>query len=82
MLYALSVPLINQPSSQVCAKEAFFSLINDLKLVMVDRHLISIRTLSNGIEFGLVHSLGPEKAFSVRPFAGAPYLLILHQRGS
>jgi hypothetical protein len=32
---------------------------------MVDRHLVITRTPSDGIEFSLAHSLGPEKAFSV-----------------
>ena len=44
----------NQPSSP----KTFFSPINDLKLAMVDRHLVVTRTPSDGIEFGLTHSLG------------------------
>jgi hypothetical protein len=53
MLYAQFVPS-NKPARQSNLRgETFFSPINDLKLAMVDRHLIITRTPSHGIEFGL-----------------------------
>jgi hypothetical protein len=49
----------NKPAQQSNLRgETFYSPINDLKLVMVDRHLIITRTPSHRIEFGLAHSLG------------------------
>jgi hypothetical protein len=59
LLYAQFVPSRKtSPAVQFAQRDRFLSPINDLKLAMVDRHLIITRTPSDGIEFGLAHSLG------------------------
>jgi hypothetical protein len=58
MLYAQFVPTNKSAQQFNLRGETFFSLINDLKLAIVDRHLIIIKTPSHGIKFGLAYSLG------------------------
>jgi hypothetical protein len=60
MLNAQFVPSRKtSPAVQFAQRDLFLSPINDLKLAVVDRHLIITRTPSDEIEFGLAHSLGP-----------------------
>jgi hypothetical protein len=51
MLYAQFVPSKEPTQQSSLRRETFFSPINDLKLAMVDRHLIITKTPTDGIEF-------------------------------
>ena len=52
MLYAQFISSRKPAQQSSLRRETFFSPINDLKLAMIDR------TPSDGIEFGLAHTLG------------------------